>query len=576
MFTNFPLRYRWLIALGLLLALVASAAAQTPSIVGTSGPAHAADFVAGGAAGTGNTVPPDPAGAWQPVPGHPDMLVGQSLHNDTSPPLRDLPPALPALSPHREREPAHAPMAVQPRYAADGALQANPSTLSMPPPLLTHDGINLAGGCGDCTPPDANGDVGLTQYVQAVNDSFEVLNKDMSVALSARPIATLWRGFGGACEGNGQGDPIVLYDRSANNWLISQFAFAVDGDGNPLAPYFECFAVSTSNDATGTFHRYAFLLSLGPFPDYPKLGVWRDGYYMSEVEYDGDTSTPNPRPLVFNRSQMLAGVPAQFLIMPRQSNASPLLPGDQESVGQGAPGEPDFYASLCAFAPASCLNLFRFHVDWNTPGNSAWTLAAVLTPTHYNELCLSTRNCIPQPNFQYLDALGDRLMHRLSWRRMAINGVGHDVLLVTHSVDTGSSHAGVRWYEILDPDSTPTIAQQSTFAPDNDNRWMASIAMDQDGNIGLGYSVSSLTTLPAIRYSGRRAGDPPNTLRAEGTIVDGNGAQAESNRWGDYSSMSLDPSDGCTFWYTNEFYGAGFSTNWRTKIGTFQFASCGH
>jgi hypothetical protein len=261
--------------------------------------------------------------------------------------------------------------------------------------------------------------------------------------------------------------------------------------------------------------------------------------------------------------------------MARQNNASPLLPGDQESVGQAAAGEGDYYASLCAFAPASCLNLFQFHVDWNTPGNSTFGNIAVLFPSHFNELCPVTWNCILQPNFHTLDSLGDRLMNRLSWRRAPVNGNTHEVLVVNHSVDVGSSQGGVRWYEILDPDSNPTLDQQSTFAPDSNSRWMGSIAMDKEGNLGVGYSVSSPIVFPSIRYSGRLAGDPPNTLRTENVIVNGQGAQSGFNRWGDYSSMNLDPDDGCTFWYTNEFVAQAGGQHWKTKIGTFKFASCG-
>jgi hypothetical protein len=377
------------------------------------------------------------------------------------------------------------------------------------------------------------------------------------------------------CAIAGQGDPIVLFDRAANRWVISQFAFFTDDNGNPTGETDECIAVSATGDATGAYHRYDFFMNWITFPDYPKMGVWRDGYYMSVVEFDGDNPDPNPRPLVFQRSKMLNGDPASVIRMHRQANASPLLPADQESVAQADPGEPNFYMSLCAFAPASCLNLFKFHVDWSTPGNSTFTIVTVLVPALFSELCLATRDCILQPNFQALDAISDRLMNRLSWRRANINGSTHDVLVANHTVNAGGGQAGVRWYEILDPDSHPTIAQQSTFAPGIDNRWMGSIAMDKDGDIALGYSVSSIVTMPAIRYTGRLAGDPPNSLRAEGTIMDGGGAQAGSNRWGDYSSMSLDPSDGCTFWYTNEYFQANSSHTWHTKIGAFKFASCG-
>ena len=186
---------------------------------------------------------------------------------------------------------------------------------------------------------------------------------------SPRPISTIWKNFGGLCEVAGMGDPIVLYDRTAKNWVISQFAFFLDSNGDPAGQTDECVAISTSDDATGSYHRFEFFMNFGTFPDYPKLGVWRDGYYMSVVEFESGRITPNPRPLVL--AQQDAQRPAgRDVRMARQNNASPLLPGDQETVAQAAPANP---TSIPAYAPSPRLCA-------STCSSSTWTGPRRATP----------------------------------------------------------------------------------------------------------------------------------------------------------------------------------------------------
>jgi hypothetical protein len=170
-----------------------------------------------------------------------------------------------------------------------------------------------------------------------------------------------------------------------------------------------------------------------------------------------------------------------------------------------------------------------------------------------------------------LDALGDRLMYRLAYRNLG----DHEALVANHTVVSGGGNVGVRWYEIRSPNGPPTIYQQGTYAPDGDNRWMASVAQDKSGNIAVGYSTASSVTYPSIRYTGWETGNPLGTLQAENTLIAGGGVQNSYNRWGDYSAMRIDPTDDCTFWYTQEYYQTTQDGLWYTRIGSFKFSSCG-
>jgi len=185
-------------------------------------------------------------------------------------------------------------------------------------------------------------------------------------------------------------------------------------------------------------------------------------------------------------------------------------------------------------------------------------------------------NCIPQPGTaNTLDTLADRLMYRLAYR----NRSGAESLTVSQSVDTdgaGPIASQVRWYEVRNPfASTPSLFQNATFAPDTTNRWMPSVAMDKMGNMAVGYSVSSGSVFPSIRVTGRLRSELRNRMQNEFTVVAGTGSQTGTlTRWGDYSTMQVDPSDDCTFWYTTEYIGANGTFNWRTRLFSFKFPAC--
>ena len=344
---------------------------------------------------------------------------------------------------------------------------------------------------------------------------------------------------------------MVLYDQLANRWLISQFTSA--------SPYNECIAISTTSDATGSYNRYAFQLSTTDFPDYPHLGVWPDGYYMSVNWFSGGRTYAGPRPYVFDRNSMLSGAPASYQSTGAAlgSSYNPLLPSDLDGSNLPPSGAANAFAEF-----GSPMNLYDFHVDWTTPANTTFNKRSSLTVAGYTTLCGNTRSCIPQPGTsQRVDGIGDRLMHRLAYRNFG----DHDALVVTESVDVGGGQAGVRWYEIRSPLTTAAnVYQQGTYAPDANNRWMGSAAQDVSGDIAVGYSVSSASTYPSIRYSGRTPSDPLGTFgQAEGSIIAGTGSQTSPDRWGDYSALTVDPVDGCTFWFTTEYYATSGSFGWR-------------
>jgi hypothetical protein len=429
---------------------------------------------------------------------------------------------------------------------------------------LSFNGVGTGNGnpCG-CAPPDTNGAVGATQFVQWVNVAFAVYNKTTG-ALVAGPTAgnTLWSGFGGGCETNNDGDIIAQYDKAAGRWVLSQFSVST-------TPFLQCVAVSTTNDATGTYNRYSF--TEPNFNDYPKLGIWPDGYYFSFNMFNGNTFV-GARACAFDRSKMLTGAAATQVCFQQNSGVGSLLPSDVDGTTAPPAGEPDFFMNF----GSNSLNLFKFHVDFTTPANSTFTGPTVISVAAFTAACSGGGTCIPQPSTSNkLDSLADRLMYRLAYRNFGT----HESLVVTHSVTVSvhkrSSVTGVRWYEIRSPNGMPTVFQQGTFSPDANSRWMGSIAMDKNGDIALGYSESSGSLFPSIAYTGRVPSDALGTMESENTIITGLGSQTGSlHRWGDYSSMSIDPSDDCTFWYTTEYLQATGSFNWSTRIASFKFTGC--
>jgi len=492
------------------------------------------------------------------------IRVIHELKHDVSAPLAELDRMTPAqphrFSPRLLKILPTGPASNAPEYAApDLALQQ-----ASLPPVAANLGLNIDGlGQGqygfllEFSPPDTNGAVGTTQYVQWVNAQFAAFDK-VTGALVAGPTDgnALWAGFGGGCEINNDGDPIVQYDKMANRWILTQFSILT-------LPYTECVAVSTTSDATGTYNRYAFSFGDTDFPDYPKLGVWPDAYYMSFNLFANGNSFIGADACALDRNAMLAADPATIICFQQTSSVASLLPSDMDGTIPPAAGEPGFFMNF----GKNVIQLWKFHVDFTTPANSTFTGPTVLPVATFTARCF--HSCVAQlGTTQRLDALGDRPMYRLAYRQFP-NGV--ESLVFNHSISTG-----VRWYEVRSPSSTPFMFQQGSFSPDSTTRWMGSIAMDQSSDIALGYSVSSSSVYPSIYFTGRVAGDTPGSMEGEQLIVNGSGSQTGGiSRWGDYSAMTVDPVDDCTFWYTQEYIQSTGSFNWNTRISTFIFPNCG-
>ncbi|PYL77001.1 MAG: PKD domain-containing protein, partial [Verrucomicrobia bacterium] len=405
-----------------------------------------------------------------------------------------------------------------------------------------------------------------------VNEGLQVFDKVTGTSqLGPVAISSIWSGFGGACQTGGNGDPIVVYDQLADRWIISQFATP----SGATVPQDECIAISQTGDATGAWYRYDFHLTSN-FLDYPKLGVWPDGYYMSANVFNtAGTSFLGPQAFVFDRVKTLTGdstATSQTRGITGGSSEAPFLPSDLDGIIPPAVGDPNHFVSFPQGSPL-IYKIRAYHVDFTNPANSTFTLEASVGAASFTSLCPTTRNCVPQAGTTSgLDEIGDRLMFRNAYRRFSD---GHESLLNNYTV-SANAVAGIRWFELqrTQPGNWG-IFQQSTYQPDTTWRWMGSIASDNQDNIALGFSASSGSINPQIRYAGRLATDPLNTLSGEQHLFDGTGSQsATSNRWGDYSDLTVDPVDDCTFYYTNEYYPTTSSFNWRTRIGYFKFAEC--
>jgi hypothetical protein len=452
----------------------------------------------------------------------------------------------------------------------DPAAQTAHGREAMPAPLANFAGLDQA-NWGAGWPPDTNGDVGPVYYIQTVNTSIGIYTKTTGARAAAFTFDAFFDGTGTPCDNDNQGDPIVLYDPEADRWLITDFAWSNLMSG----PYYECFAISQTGDpVTGGWYQYGFIANNNYLDDYPKLGVWPDAYYMSVNLFDclnsgcSSATWQGVQVYAFKRAAMLAGQPltAVSFNLSAASNYGALLPSNLRGTPPPA-GSPNYFISADQDWSGSndVLHIWKFHVDWNTPANSTFTGPTDLVTAAF----AWPGGSVPAQSGTSLDTLGDRVMMQLQYRNFS----GVEALWVNHTVSSGGV-TGIRWYEVRSPNSSPVIYQQSTYQPDSTYRWMGSLAVDAQGNMALGYSASSSSMYPAIRYAGRLATDPLNQLpQSETTLIAGTGSQTSFSRWGDYSAMSVDPVDDCTFWYTTEYY-ASTGTNWQTRIGSFKFPSC--
>jgi hypothetical protein len=459
------------------------------------------------------------------------------------------------------------------RGGVDGALQSSAAA----PAVTTPAGVNVDGvGVGItptysdcCTPPDTNLAVGTTQVVQWVNLDFAVFDKATGALAAGYPKAgnSIWAGFGGGCELNNDGDPIVKFDAQNQRWLMTQFSVST-------TPYLQCVAVSNTADfTTTTWNRYAYNFGTN-FPDYPKVGIWPDAYYFSFNLFRNGATFAGAAACAWDSASGRAGGAATMQCLNPTTVAS-LLPADLDGA-TGALGTtaapPAGAAGYFTNFGTNALNTWRFHVDFANSANSTFAGPTTLATASYSQAC-NGGTCIPQAGTaQKVDSLGDRLMYRVSYRNFGT----YQSLVISHSAK-GSGTAAVRWYELRDSGAGYAVTQQSSYAPDATYRWMGSAAQDKSGNLAIGYSASSTAISPQIRYAGRLASDPLSTLRQEVSVpLPSTGSETGPySRWGDYSSLVLDPTDDCTFWYTTEYYKttAG-SFTWSTRILNFRFPGC--
>ena len=418
-------------------------------------------------------------------------------------------------------------------------------------------------------PPDTEGDIGPNHYVQWINSVSEIFDRNGNSLVGPFPGNLYFQGMGGICETTNNGDPIVLYDESANRWLVSQFA--LDFGNNT---YSMCIGISTTPDPTGSYHQYEFSFG-NVFPDYPKLGIWGDSYTLTTRNFINAASFGGLFAVALDRHAMLSGNAANgvaFTIPAIAPNffLDGYLPVDADDAVSG----PALFAGVNPFqrprTASKVFEIFALDVDWNNPAAASFGLAARLNVPDFN---IGNARYIEQPNGQLLDDLDTFTMHRAQLRDFG----SYRAIVANHTVKAQADAAGIRWYELRDSGGGWSIHQSGTFSPDTDDRWMGSIAMNGDGDIALGYSKSSSSSYPSIYVTGQTANySGTGTMNIAETLVHaGGGSQEGASRWGDYSMMSVDPQNDETFWYTTEYYAETGAFDFKTRIASFNLHSGG-
>jgi hypothetical protein len=508
--------------------------------------------------------------------------------------LRDILNALPPDSATGENEgeavpvpnillkPINRPSSLVPDY---GAIQRSATHVPAPAPISSFDAISSTTSACGCLPPDTNGDVSDQHYIQWVNSAYQIFDKltgaPNPATASPKQGNTLFTGFGGKCETTNAGDPIALWDSRAQRWVLSQFV--------TVAPFAQCVAVSTTSDPLGTYNRYEFNFPI--FGDYPKMGVWtdetgtQDAYLLTTHDFNSASAFQGASFVALDRDKMLAGQPATMLRYDGHDayGVQPInLSGSLAAPANACPSYVHFDYATSDYV------FWDLCIDWTTPANS--TITPVDQPIRIaGKPFVPFFDSVPQQGTaNALASFGSNLMYRATGRAFPASAPTRLSLVVNHTVQGASQQAGIRWvhFDLTDhgtPATTPTaldkrIVDQGVYAPDSKNRWMGGIAIDKSGNIGVGYSHSSSTSRPQIMINGRALSDQESTLRDEQNCTAGvaNGSQTSSSgRWGDYASMSVDPVDQCTFYFTSEYYATQTSSAWRTRVCSFKFDNCG-
>jgi hypothetical protein len=465
----------------------------------------------------------------------------------------------------------------------DAAIQSKPGATDAPTPLLSFAGSSAAddevANLGAVSPANANGDVGAGQYVQVVNSIIQSWSTAGVQQLEPTATTALFEGLGEPCGGTDFNavDTVIRYDELAGRWVLVfvPYDFGFAGD------YHLCAAVSTSSDAGGSWNAYDF--AAGDYlPTGLRLGVWPDAYYLTFDQLDGSFTDIGAVTVAFDRAAMIAGSEEISLLGLELPGIFGLVPADLDGAAtppegtpnhQAAPGQADWDGS-----PDPVLHMFEFHVDFEDPESSSYDGPFDVAVPDFNPILCDGPgfNCIPELDGVPLNAQSGFLMEGMQYR----NRGAYEALVVSHTVNVGDDVAATRWYEVRV--ASPTVRegvnpfslfQSGTYAPTETNRFYPSIAMDVSGNIAMGYSVSDASIHPGIRVTGRLVGDPLGEMGDEASLIDGGGGQG-NQFWGNITSMTVDPADGCTFFYTNQYLDSNGTFNWLTRIGTFKFGSC--
>jgi len=446
--------------------------------------------------------------------------------------------------------------------------RGRPGEKDLTTPLASYAGMNLSANGGGW-PPDTTGDVGLTYYVQAVNTSIGIYRKSDGALISATTFDDFFGGTGIAgtpCDENNNGDPIVLFDPYDERWFILDFAWdPSETDGS----YFSV-AVSKTSDPTGEWWQYAMRADNIWMNDYPKAGIWSDGIYITANMFQFSGGFQGVKVWALKKPDIYAGTLQAQSIFDNSWEAWSILPANARGPAPPA-GAPNymftFDANEWGYAPVDRLCMFAYAVDWTTPANTTWTGPVYAETAAFT---LSSSNIPQQGTSKQLDSLYSRLMYPANYRNFGT----HESVYLCHTVSVGGVQS-IRWYETRIDAGALSVHQQGTFAPDTHHRWMGSVAADRNGAMAVGYSVSSGSMYPAIRYAGRLTLDPLNELtRGERSGIAGTGSQSSISRWGDYSTLGIDPVDDETFWYTQEYY-ISSGTNWQTRIIAFRLDPVG-
>jgi hypothetical protein len=443
-------------------------------------------------------------------------------------------------------------------------------------PGVSFDGLGEGFAGGGRGGIDISLAVGPHHIVQILNGNLAVFDKTGKLLYGPVPNDTVFAGFGVRCGVTNNSDTVVRYDQLAQRWLIVLPVFTRP-PGDPQGPYAMCYAVSSTPDPLGTYYRYEFQRPL--FPDYPRPAIWPDGYYNPTSTSDNllpDVITQKHE-CIADRNSMLKGLPAAEQCVVIDSGVF-MLNASVDGKRPPPAGAPNIMMStggtqLMKIFEDGGIYFYKVHVDWSDKSKTSVSAPQKIAVAPYHYLCDGQlSNCVPQPGTdRRLDSQGDKLMERLVYRNFG----DHESILAEHSVATAAHGGGVRWYEFrLNRDRDPVLYQQSTYAPDGMYRWLASMAMDRKGNIAMGYSFGGDPQYPGQRFAARLAKDAKNQLTfRESVLAEGQGSQAGSLRWEDYTNIAIDPSDDCTFWFTGNYLKKGAASS-TTRIGSFMVPGC--